>query len=74
MLIVVVRTLRIQTQPLVLATVTIMELKTFFERIIFVHLITLMMKTALYQNKFKKTLNQRELLHTFSSPAITQCL
>jgi len=32
------------------------------------------MKTALHQKKFKKTLNQRKLFHTFSSPTITQCL
>jgi len=34
------------------------ELKAFYERLIFVRLITLLMKTALYEKKFKKTLNQ----------------
>ena len=43
----VVRALRIQTQPSALAIATIIELKTFSERIIFVHLITLAIKTAL---------------------------
>jgi len=39
------------------------------ERVIFVHFITFMMKTALYQKKFKKAQNQQKLLHTLQSKA-----
>jgi len=45
-----------------LAMVTMIEVKTLSERLIFVRLTTFTMKTALYEKKFKKTLNQRILV------------
>jgi len=48
---------RIQTQPIhnfASGDSNKIELKTFSERSIFVHLITFRMKTALFENKFKK--------------------
>jgi len=49
------------------------ELKTFPERT-FVHLLTNMMKIALYEKKFKKTLNyQRKLLRLIKN-TISQSL
>ena len=71
----VLRTLRIQVQPLALAIATIMELKTFCERIIFVHLLELRMESGLHYTKInlrKHLINENcsTLFHLQISPSV----
>ena len=56
-----------------LAIVTVIEVKTLFERLIFVYLITFTMKTAMYEEKSKKRLNQRKLVRLIKN-TISQSL
>jgi len=56
-----------------LAVVTVTEINTLSERLIFVHLITFALKTTLYEKKFKKTLNQRKLVRLIKN-TISQSL
>ena len=48
--------------PWPLAILTMIEVKTLSKKLIFVHLITVTMKTALYEIKFKKALNRGKLV------------
>jgi len=56
-----------------IAIVTVTEVKTLSERLIVVHSITFTIETALYEKKFKKTLNQRILVR-FIKNKISQSL
>jgi len=56
-----------------MAIVTVTEVKTLSERLIVVHSITFTIETALYEKKFKKTLNQLILVR-FIKNTISQSL
>jgi len=62
-----------QSISLPMAIVTVTVVNTLSERLIVVHSITFTIETALYENKFKKTLNRR-ILARFIKNTISQSL